>query len=250
MFTQRLWMIPVAHWIGLLSLVVAVSMLLAGTSPWWILLWIIGQICASLSVSVGLHRYFTHGAFETTQFWHTALALYSTLTVQGSPIGWAAAHMTHHVHSDGPGDPHKVTIDYLWKKQYRKVPMVMWRVKHLVKDPVMAFTHRYALLIIAAWVTLLLLVGLLTATGILPLIFAYFAPLGTTHMIGAIHQVTSHRGSTPHNLTYMEWILPACGEWQHKFHHEYPRAWQFGTKWYHLDLGAVFIKLIRTKQVA
>lgn len=245
MFTQRLWMIPVAHWVGLISLMTSISLLVGGVSLYWLVPMILGQVCGSLAVSVGLHRYFTHGAFETNRFWHTVLALYSTLTVQGSQLGWAAAHMTHHVYSDLPGDPHYTGISYLWRKQYNQVPMVMWRVKNLIKDPVLAFTHRYALLIILAWTSLLLIIGMLTGTHVLPLLFMYLAPLGLTHMIGAIHQVTSHMGGGPRNLTTIEWLLPACGEWQHKFHHDYPRAWCFGSKWYHLDLGALFILAIR-----
>lgn len=246
MFKQRLWMIPVAHWTGLLGVLYFIWSLSSGQSLLWLVPLIFGQLFGSLAVSVGLHRYFTHGAFTTNKFWHTVLAFYSTLTVQGSPLGWAAAHMTHHVYSDKPGDPHYTGLSYLIRKQYNNVPMVMWRVKHLIKDEILAFTHRYAILIIIGWISVLLAIGFLTNTGLMPLVSMYLAPLGTTHMIGAIHQVTSHKNGSARDLTFMEWILPACGEWQHKFHHDYPREWQFGKHWYHLDFGALFIKLIRT----
>lgn len=247
MFRQRLWMIPVAHWTGLAAAASCVWLVMHNTPAWWLLAWVVGHIVGGISVSVGLHRYFTHAAFQTSRFWHNALAFYSTLTVQGSALGWAAAHMTHHVHSDKDGDPHYTGISYLWFKQYNKVRMVTWRVKHLVSDPVLAFTHRYGVLLILGWIAFLLCVGYLTGTGVKPLLFCYLAPLGSSHMAGAVHQVNSHRGGNgARNMPYMEWLLPAAGEWMHKHHHEHPRDPKIGQKWWHLDYGYAFIRAVRT----
>jgi fatty-acid desaturase len=124
--------------------------------------------------------------------------------------------------------------------------MQTWRIKHLVKDPVISFVHRYAVIIIAFWIVTLLLIGNITSTGLMPLLFGYFAPLGSTHMFGAVHQVTSHRGGAARDMPWMEWIFPAAGEWMHKHHHDNPRDPKLGQKWWNLDYGWWFIKLIRT----
>lgn len=245
-FKQRLWMIPIAHWTGLLSAAACVYAVTQGLHPAWLLLWALGHTFGGIAVSAGLHRYFTHGAFTTSRFWHVVLAFYATLTVQDSPLGWAAAHSTHHKHSDGAGDPHYTGLLYLVKKHYRQVPLVGWRVRHLVGDPVIAFVHRYALLIIATWVLALTAAGHAMGVGFAPLLFGYLAPLGSTHMFGAIHQVTSHRGGAARDLPWMEWIFPAAGEWMHKHHHDHPRDPRLGRRWWNLDYGWWFICMVRT----
>lgn len=235
-----MWMIPLAHITGVVSCIFAVMWVVHNISPWWLLVWFIGHICGSLAVSVGLHRYFTHGSFKTNVLWHWILAIYSTLTVQGSALGWAAAHTTHHVHSDKVGDPHFTGWTYLLVKRYKDVPMVTWRLKHLIKDPAIIFTHKYGVVIIFMWIFTLLGLG-----GIELLVYGYLAPLGTTHLVGGIHQVISHRTGTAKNLPALEYILPAAGEWMHEHHHKYPRDPHLGG----FDYGWWFIKLISTSKI-
>lgn len=246
MFQQRLWMIPIANWVGIFSAITCIYMLNTGTSAWWVTGWVLGHLFGSIAVSAGLHRYFSHGSFTTTKFWHVVMAVYGTLTVQASPMGWAVTHASHHAHSDTPLDPHHTKLSYVVFKNYRDTPMMSWRLKHLVGDTVTAFVHRYALFIIFGWIGILLAIGEATGTGLLPLLFCYFAPLGSTQFSGSMHHVISHHGNTPHDMPWMEWIFPAAGEWTHKYHHDNPRDPQLGRKWWHLDFGWWFICLIRT----
>lgn len=240
--SQRMWMIPAGQWVGYVGAAVALWALAHGASAWWLLAWAAGHVFGGLAISVALHRYFTHGAFETSRFWHVFMALHSCLVLQGSPLGWAAAHQTHHVHEDTPGDPHDTSPRYLLWKTYRDVPMVMWRVKALVHDPVLQWVHRNALLVVLAWVLLL------AAIDPMLLLFGYLAPMGTVQLVGAVHQVVSHRGGGAHDWPWLEWILPAAGEWNHQHHHERPRDAFLGRRWWHLDYGGLFIRMIRTNK--
>lgn len=246
MLQQRLWMIPIANWLGIFAAIACVYLLTQGAPAWWALAWAVGHLFGSIAVSAGLHRYFSHGSFKTTRFWHAVMAVYGTLTVQASPMGWAVTHASHHAHSDTPGDPHHTNLSYIVFKDYREVPKMTWRLKHLVGDSVVAFVHRYALVVIAAWVLVLLAVGAATDTGALPLLFGYLAPLGSTHFSGSMHHVISHHGKTPNDMPWMEWIFPAGGEWMHKYHHDNPRDPRFGGRWWSLDYGWWFICLVRT----
>jgi stearoyl-CoA desaturase (Delta-9 desaturase) len=63
-------------------------------------------ILSGLGVSVGFHRYLTHGAFKTSRFLHIALAVAGSLTFQGPVIDWVADHRRHHAFADKHGDPH------------------------------------------------------------------------------------------------------------------------------------------------
>ncbi|HET6290837.1 MAG TPA: acyl-CoA desaturase [Amycolatopsis sp.] len=60
----------------------------------------------TLGVTVGYHRYFTHGAFKAGRPLRVALAIAGSFAVQGSVIFWVASHRRHHAFADREGDPH------------------------------------------------------------------------------------------------------------------------------------------------
>jgi stearoyl-CoA desaturase (Delta-9 desaturase) len=59
-----------------------------------------------LGVTVGFHRYFTHGSFKTGRSVRVALAIAGSLAVQGPILHWVADHRRHRAFSDKAGDPH------------------------------------------------------------------------------------------------------------------------------------------------
>ncbi|SEF37657.1 stearoyl-CoA desaturase (delta-9 desaturase) [Amycolatopsis pretoriensis] len=63
-------------------------------------------VFATLGVTVGYHRYFTHGAFKASRPLRVALAIAGSMAVQGSVIFWVASHRRHHAFADREGDPH------------------------------------------------------------------------------------------------------------------------------------------------
>jgi len=63
-------------------------------------------LVSSLGVTVGYHRYFTHGAFKANRPLRIALAVAGGLSAQGAVIVWVADHRRHHAFSDREGDPH------------------------------------------------------------------------------------------------------------------------------------------------
>ncbi|WP_103339196.1 acyl-CoA desaturase [Amycolatopsis sp. CA-126428] len=63
-------------------------------------------VVSTLGVTVGYHRYFTHGSFRAKRALRIALAVAGGLAAQGPVIGWVADHRRHHAFSDREGDPH------------------------------------------------------------------------------------------------------------------------------------------------
>ena len=59
-----------------------------------------------LGVTVGYHRYFTHGSFKAKRWLRITLAALGGMGVQGPVIIWVADHRRHHAFSDRDGDPH------------------------------------------------------------------------------------------------------------------------------------------------
>ncbi|MEV5690804.1 acyl-CoA desaturase [Micromonospora globbae] len=63
-------------------------------------------VISGLGVTVGYHRYFTHGSFKARRWLRVGLAVSGSLSVQGEIIQWVADHRRHHAFSDLEGDPH------------------------------------------------------------------------------------------------------------------------------------------------
>jgi len=78
----------------------------------WGLSWLdiglaLGFYCLSgLGVTVGFHRYFTHGAFHAVRSLRIALAVAGSMAMQGPVVDWVADHRRHHAFADRDGDPH------------------------------------------------------------------------------------------------------------------------------------------------
>jgi stearoyl-CoA desaturase (delta-9 desaturase) len=63
-------------------------------------------VISGLGITVGYHRYFTHGSFKAKRPLRIALAVAGSLAMQGPVIDWVADHRRHHAFSDKEGDPH------------------------------------------------------------------------------------------------------------------------------------------------
>jgi stearoyl-CoA desaturase (delta-9 desaturase) len=78
----------------------------------WALSWrdvviaVVAYVVTGLGVTVGFHRYFTHGSFKAVRPLRIALALAGTLSIEGPIIQWVADHRRHHKYADKVGDPH------------------------------------------------------------------------------------------------------------------------------------------------
>lgn len=235
------WMSTAGYYLGLAALVtlpvraegaLAQSLLAVGA------IYLVG----SLTISVGYHRLFCHGAFRTSAFWHRAFALLGVAFLYGSPLQWAVTHATHHRRSDTEGDPHPRGWRALAFKGYRAVPLDRWRARRLLRqDAVHGIVDRHYVEFYVA--------GLAVLAAVLPsfLLNAYLPALGLAHLVGGLHNLLSHHAGGPRNLPLMEFLLPASGEWLHGSHHERPGRASFRAAGWHPDLGAAFIHLIRTR---
>ncbi|MGW5642522.1 acyl-CoA desaturase [Saccharopolyspora sp. NPDC003752] len=90
-----------------LALVAAVPLAWGWGLRWWDALLAAGwYVFTILGVTVGYHRYFTHGAFRAKRWLRIALAVAGSMAVQGPILHWVADHRRHHAFADREGDPH------------------------------------------------------------------------------------------------------------------------------------------------
>ncbi len=59
-----------------------------------------------LGISIGFHRYFTHGSFKARPGLRVLLAIAGSMAIEGPVLTWVADHRRHHKYSDKEGDPH------------------------------------------------------------------------------------------------------------------------------------------------
>jgi stearoyl-CoA desaturase (delta-9 desaturase) len=90
-----------------LALVAAIPVAWGGWLGWSDIA--IGAVCyltAGIGITVGFHRYLTHGSFKAKRWLRVSLAVAGSLAIQGAPTQWVADHRRHHAYSDVEGDPH------------------------------------------------------------------------------------------------------------------------------------------------
>jgi stearoyl-CoA desaturase (delta-9 desaturase) len=91
-FMALLAAIPIAWGWGLSWLDVAIS--------------VVFYFVSGFGVTVGFHRYFTHGSFKAVRWLRVGLAVAGSLSIEGPLIQWVADHRRHHAFADREGDPH------------------------------------------------------------------------------------------------------------------------------------------------
>ena len=145
-------------------------------------------LAGSLTISVGYHRLFCHGAFRTSALWHRTFALLGVAFLYGSPLQWAVTHATHHRQSDTEGDPHPRGWRALAFKGYRAVQLDRWRARRLLRqDPVHGIVDRHY---VEFYLT-----GLAVIAVVWPalLVNVYLPALGLAHLVGGLRQVWTVR---------------------------------------------------------
>jgi stearoyl-CoA desaturase (delta-9 desaturase) len=93
--------------VPLLALLAAVPFAWGWGLGWTdVVLALVFYVISGLGITVGYHRYFTHGSFKANRPLRIALAVAGSLAMQGPVIDWVADHRRHHAFSDKEGDPH------------------------------------------------------------------------------------------------------------------------------------------------
>uniref|UniRef100_A0A0G4G6B5 Fatty acid desaturase domain-containing protein n=1 Tax=Chromera velia CCMP2878 TaxID=1169474 RepID=A0A0G4G6B5_9ALVE len=68
---------------------------------------------AGVSMSIALHRFFAHDAFQCSRPMTFMVAVLACLAGQKGPLWWAAIHRRHHRYSDTEQDPHAAHVSGL-----------------------------------------------------------------------------------------------------------------------------------------
>ncbi|MFI9560774.1 acyl-CoA desaturase [Nonomuraea endophytica] len=224
-------------------------------------------IVSGLGVTVGLHRYFTHGSFKAKRPLKIALGIAGSLSLEMSVLDWVATHRKHHKFSDKEGDPHSpwrfgpgfksLTKGLLyahmgWMFDAERTNREKY-APDLVKDDDVVKLHKwFGALAITSIFLPGIIGGLLTWSwqGALTALF-----WGSLVRIGLLHHVTWSINSICHVFGEEEfqvrdksrnvwWLaIPSFGESWHNLHHSDPSCARHGALKGQIDLSAGLIRI-------
>jgi stearoyl-CoA desaturase (delta-9 desaturase) len=218
-------------------------------------------------ITIGFHRYFTHGAFKAKRPMRVALAVAGSLAIEGPVIRWVADHRKHHAFSDAAGDPHSpwrygenfgALVKGLWyahigwlfdveqSRQDKYAP-------DLLADPDIVRVSRAFPHLTAVSLLLPALVGGLWSMSWEGALTAFFwASLVRVcllhHVTWSINSICHTFGTTPFKTRDRSrnvwWLaIPSMGESWHNLHHADPTAARHGVLPGQFDSSARFIRL-------
>jgi fatty-acid desaturase len=192
--------------------------------PWiWALIFLQIFRHATLGMTLGFHRYYSHSAFKVKRWFEFVLAYSCAAANQGAMSWWAANHRHHHAYCDTEEDPHSPvthSIAYAWlgwpydpKNARRKIglkyPETIWLDKWCFLVPWLE------------WAAVWYLSGSQAFSTLVVLLPAWLSPLGTLWF-----NVASHGGKPDQNgCTARKYRVPSAiilGEFEHKDHHDHP----------------------------
>jgi stearoyl-CoA desaturase (Delta-9 desaturase) len=250
-----------------LGLVAGVILLWGWGFGWVELGLLVGMyLLTALGVTVGFHRLFTHGSFETHPVVKFILAVLGSMAAQGPLLDWVGLHRHHHKHSDQEGDPHSPHLHGkgifgmlrgLWYAHigwmFRPGPQGLARY---VKDLRRSASLRVASALFPLWVALGLLIpallgGLLTWSwmgALLGLLWGGLARMFLFHHVSwGVNSICHFWGGQPHesgdhSTNNIVLGIVALGEGWHNNHHAFPTSARHGLRWWQIDVSYYVIR--------
>jgi len=264
------------QWALLAFIIIPFLAVLAAVPVAWGLGWIgwsdviiglVFYVIAGFGITVGFHRYFTHGAFKAKRPLRIALAIAGSMAIEGPVIRWVADHRKHHAHSDREGDPHSPWRygDSFWaltKGLYYAHIGWLFDVEQtnqakyapdLMKDKDIVKVSRHFPGIVAfSLIAPMVLGGLVTWSWQGALTAFFWAGLVRVavlhHVTWAINSICHVYGEHPFNSRdhagNVGWLaILSFGESWHNLHHADPTSARHGVQKGEIDLSARLIEL-------
>jgi stearoyl-CoA desaturase (delta-9 desaturase) len=224
-------------------------------------------VLTCLGVTVGYHRYFTHGSFKATRPMRIVLALAGSMAVQGPILHWVADHRRHHAYSDREGDPHSpwlfgsspvaiargfwhAHMGWLFKRdltnQQRFAP-------DLLADPDMRAMHRlFGLFTFVTLAAPAVLGGLITWSwwgAVTAFFWAGLVRMACLHHVTwSVNSICHMIGDRPfrardRSANFWPLAILSMGESWHNSHHADPSCARHGVRRGQIDISARLIWL-------
>ena len=225
-------------------------------------------LVTGLGITVGYHRLFTHRSFETNRAVQFLLGVFGSMALEGPLLKWAAIHRRHHQYSDTQLDPHS---PHRHGRGVRELLRGLWHahlgwifqpeppnLSHYVKDLRQSRMLRTVSALFVVWVAVGLLIPavlgrLLTGTWMgaaTGLVWGGFARIFLVHHVTwSVNSLCHFWGTQPFKTGDESRNNPlfgalGLGEGWHNNHHACPTSARFGLRWWQIDVGYWFIRVL------
>ena len=223
-------------------------------------------VVSGLGITVGFHRYFTHGSFKAARPLRIALAVAGSLAMQGPVVDWVADHRRHHAFSDKEGDPHSPWLFGTgpvalargfwhshtgWLFSRDQTNEKRFTPDLLADRDVMRVNRAFVLLSVATLLVPALLGGLLTWSWWGALTAFFWAGLVRVallhHVTWSINSICHMIGDAPfaardHSRNVWPLAVMSFGESWHNLHHADPTCARHGVQRGQVDISARVIQ--------
>ncbi len=203
-----------------------------------------------MSITLGYHRLFAHGAFKASWPVKIATLLFGAAAFENSVLLWASEHRRHHKHTDHDDDPYDISKGFFYAHIgwlfLRYIPSrELDNVGDLRKDRLVMFQHNYVQQIAAfmsfvvpmavgyAWHGWQGLLGCLIIVGFLRVVCVH-------HVTFFINSLCHTVGNQPYSARCSardSWIMAifTFGEGYHNYHHEFQHDYRNGVQRWQWD---------------
>ena len=226
-----------------------------GVSGSEIALFLFYLVVTPLSITVGYHRLFAHGAYKTNRVVRFLLLFFGAAAFEQSALQWSSQHRDHHRYVDTDRDPYNIEKGF-W---YAHIGWILfWKretdydnVKNLQNDRLIMHQHRHEV-----WWTILAGIAIPLILGALTGHLLGAAVLSVCLRLAIVHHATFFINSICHmfgKATYDiyatardNWFIAflTCGEGYHNFHHRFAGDYRNGVRWYQWDPSKWTIALL------
>lgn len=203
---------------------------------------------ATLGITMGYHRLWSHKAFKATDAVKYTLAVIGTMGFQGSIKWWVLRHRLHHRFTDTEHDPYNAKkglwfshMGWIFEKPFYP-RMKFIDQEDLNADPVVVFQHKnFVPLAFASGVLAPTILGLFWGDAWGSFFYCGFvARIAIWHVTFCINSLAHYIGDQVYSteLTARGNLLLALitnGEGYHNFHHEFPKDYRNGIEAFDWD---------------
>lgn len=230
-----------------------------------------GWVITGLGVTVGYHRYFTHGGFQASAPVEIGLGIGGHMSFMGRIDEWVAKHLAHHEHSDTERDLHSPhaygdkSPGFLGGFFHAHVG---WMLRRRITNeadylpPRVENNRRIKAIdsLMPVWLTLSVAIppaigGLATHSwygawtaflwgSLVRICFVHHV----TWSVNSICHMSGSRSFETEDLSRNNFLfgLMALGEGWHNNHHKFPRSPRHGLLWWQIDPSWYVIRSLET----
>lgn len=252
-----------------LGLVAGGVLLWGGMFSWLPLGLMMGMYAATgLGITVGYHRLFTHGSFETKPWIKSVIGVLGSMACEGPLINWVAQHRHHHQESDKLGDPHSPNLHGqgiggllrgVWHSHVGWVvsadePNLARYVPDLLSSRSLKQVSRLFPLWVAVGLIIPTAIGWAVSGTLMGALLGFI--WGGLVRIFLLHHVTWSINSICHlwgtqpfqtgdrsKNNFLFGVL-ALGEGWHNNHHAFPASARHGLRWWQIDVSYLAIRFL------